>query len=107
MGFHTIYANMHNGVISKSIPAAGENWDVYMLLQVLKAIGNEKTIEEVLRVVTKMVDSSAEKQYKVCPVFHSTLVGKLIFRLRQKDLQVNIAVYTAMITWISSSNPTS
>ena len=68
-----------------------------MLLQVLRAIGDKSTIEEVLRVVTKMVDKSAEKQYKVCPVFHSTLIGKLIFRPRQKDLQVNIAVYTAVI----------
>ena len=93
MGFHTIYANMHNGVISKSIPAASENSDVYMLLQVLRSIGHERTIEEVLRVVTKIVDKSAEKQYKVCPVFDSTLVGKLIFRPRQKNLQVNIAVW--------------
>lgn len=50
-----------------------------------KVIG-KKTIEEVLGVVTLMVDKKAEEQYKVCPVFDSTLVGKLIFKPRPKEL---------------------
>ena len=62
----------------------GQNLDI-LLLKVLRAHGHKKTIEEVLRVVTCIVDKNAEMKYKVCPVFDSTLVGKLIFRPRPKN----------------------
>ena len=47
--------------------------------------GDKKTIDEILKKVTGIMDQTSEEEYKVCPNVDSTLVYNLIFRARQKN----------------------
>ncbi|KAK7104235.1 hypothetical protein V1264_018989 [Littorina saxatilis] len=58
---------------------------IQTLTKVLRVVGGKLKIEEVLGIVTNMVDKQAEEKYKVCPVFDSTLIGKLTFPTHPKN----------------------
>ena len=57
-----------------------------------------KKIEEILQAVTHIVDIESSPEYKVCPVFDSTLVGKLVFRHRPKSEVTTTDVFSSVIT---------